>query len=99
MISAAPLQFLCLCSRIGLINGSSAFLNVVLFCTSLRYVGGLLLLEMLRAMPEALAHQSAAVLPLAFSAKMDNTDKEVAAIWQEVRRVCSDLLAHASRRA
>ena len=48
-----------------------------------RYVGGLLLHELLRALPDVFAANAAAVLPLAFSAKMDD-DKEAAAVWKEV---------------
>ena len=51
-----------------------------------RYVGGLLLLELLRALPEAFSARSSMVLPLAFSAKMDE-DKEVAGIWSQVQGI------------
>lgn len=49
-----------------------------------RLVGGLLLRELLRAAPEAFQANAAAVLPLAFGAKMDD-DSDVAACWKEVR--------------
>lgn len=48
-----------------------------------RYVGGLLLHELLRVLPDVFAGHAAAVLPLAFSAKMDD-DKDVARVWKEV---------------
>lgn len=48
-----------------------------------RYVAGLLLHELLKAMPEAFAGHAGSVLPLAFSAKMDES-AEVAAVWKEL---------------
>ena len=48
-----------------------------------RYVGGLLLHELLKAIPDVFAARSAVVLPLAFSAKMDE-NKEVAGVWGQV---------------
>ena len=51
--------------------------------TASRLVGGLLLRELLRAAPEAFQAHAAAILPLAFGAKMDE-DSSVAACWKEV---------------
>ncbi|KAG1660153.1 hypothetical protein FOA52_007810 [Chlamydomonas sp. UWO 241] len=48
-----------------------------------KYMGGLILHEILRASPETFAGYAGTVLPLAFSAKMDE-DKEVAGVWKEV---------------
>ena len=49
----------------------------------LRYVGGLILHELLKASHELFSAHASVVLPLAFSAKMDD-DKDVAAVWKEV---------------
>ncbi|GAX79566.1 hypothetical protein CEUSTIGMA_g7007.t1 [Chlamydomonas eustigma] len=49
-----------------------------------KYAGGLIILELIRAMPEAVAAKASLVLPLAFSAKMDDCDKVVATVWKDV---------------